>query len=198
MGVTLTSTSQAEQSNSVKLDLIPVAFILEIDAAKYALRLAYTCSENKQECAGVIIKRDNLFYATTPKSGKAFAADVGEYYKPDALPRNDSIVADYHNHICNIHNVTFAEYFSPADVLVNKGLHTRGYMLSNCDRSIHIFDPEQDPMDDIEVDFTSGNKIFLATGRLIDWALDLPPYKNLPTPRKLDPEEKPDKSILLQ
>lgn len=107
------------------------------------------------------------------------------------------IVADYHVHICNKHNAPFANYFSPADAYANAGLHTTGYMLSNCDRSIHVYDPVYDFRDDIEVDLVSGKKIYLTSGRLIDWALDLPAYKNLPKVRDLDPPPA-NESILLQ
>lgn len=182
----------AIKADPVKIE--PVAFTQEVNAAKYALRLAYSCSNNIKECGGIIFKRDNVIYVTTPIEGTSFGVDIGRYWEKDGLNSRYKIIADYHVHICNKHNVDFANYFSSADAYANQGLHTVGYMLSICDMGIRVYDPNYDPRDDIEVDFKSGKKIYLTQGRLVDWALDLTPFKHLPKPRITVEEDSPQES----
>lgn len=136
-------------------------------AAQAALQEAALCSRNVRECGGVIIERDGKFFYTPPHAGKAFGVDVGAYDAP--LPEGERIVADYHVHICSPHNRLFSPYFSRADVLVNQGLHTVGYMMSLCDGNVHRFDPSQDIADDEEVDFHSGRVIYLTVGHISGW-----------------------------
>jgi hypothetical protein len=88
--------------------------------------------------------------------------DLGEFYGQD-------VVADFHTHICSIHNQPFADFFSPADAYANQGLHTVGYMLSLCDWNIRRYDPAQDERDDEEVDFRSGRVIYLTCGHIVGW-----------------------------
>ena len=79
------------------------------------------------------------------------------------------MVADFHTHICSIHNKPFSPFFSSSDALANDGLHTVGYMLSLCDGYIRRFDPAQDDHDDEEVDFHSGRVIYLTIGHIVGW-----------------------------
>jgi hypothetical protein len=79
------------------------------------------------------------------------------------------VVADFHTHICSVHNRPFADFFSPADAIANQGLHTVGYMLSLCDWNIRRYDPSQDERDDEEVDFHSGRVIYLTCGHIVGW-----------------------------
>lgn len=133
-------------------------------AAVAALQEAALCSENRRECGGVIIERDGQFYYTPPTPGVSFGTDLREAY---ATPGH--IVADYHVHICSVHNAPFANFFSFADASVNQGLHTVGYMLSLCDHNVRRYDPAQDDRDDEEVDFKSGKVIYLTIGHIVGW-----------------------------
>jgi hypothetical protein len=131
-----------------------------IDALKHA---AATCDPH-YECGGVVRRVSGGYEATfLISSYKPFGVDLGLLYGPDA-------VADFHTHICSIHNRPFADFFSPADATVNQGLHTVGYMLSLCDRNIRRYDPAQDDRDDEEVDFRSGRVIYLTIGHIVGWA----------------------------
>ncbi len=130
-----------------------------IDALKHA---AATC-DPRYECGGVIRRVAGGFEASPAlTSGQHFGVDLGELYDADT-------VADFHTHVCSIHNRPFADFFSPADAFVNQGLHTVGYMLSLCDRNIRRYDPSQDDRDDEEVDFHSGRVIYLTSGHIVGW-----------------------------
>ena len=132
-----------------------------IDALKHA---AEVCNP-RYECGGVVRRVAGGFEASPLiTSRKAFGVDFGELYGPD-------VVADFHTHICSVHNRSFADFFSPADATVNQGLHTVGYMLSLCDRNIRRYDPFQDDRDDEEVDFQSGRVIYLTRGHVVGWTL---------------------------
>jgi hypothetical protein len=171
-----------------KAKLEPVPFIYELNAAKYALRLAYDCSKNKRECGGVIYKKDNLYYVTTPiTSNLPFGIDLSSYWDNKNAPTSRHVVtADYHIHICVKENADFANFFSPSDAEVNDGLHINGYILSICDMRIREFNPKQDPKGDIEVDFKSGKKIYLTSGHIVDWVEDRKQPINLPKGHGLD------------
>jgi len=95
-------------------------------------------------------------------SNRPFGVDLGEFYAPD-------VVADFHTHICSVHNRPFSTFFSSSDAIANQGLHTVGYMLSLCDGYIRRFDPAQDDQDDEEVDFHSGRVIYLTIGHIVGW-----------------------------
>src|SRR5438067_1917902 len=84
------------------------------------------------------------------------------------------VVADFHTHVCSIHNQAFADFFSMSDAIVNQELHTVGYMLSLCDWNIRRYDPSQDDRDDEEVDFRSGRVIYLTCGHIVGWVPPLP------------------------
>jgi hypothetical protein len=134
-----------------------------IDALKHA---AEVCSP-RYECGGVVRRVPGGFEASPLiTSRKAFGVDFAELLGPD-------IVADFHTHICSVHNRPFANFFSPADASVNQGLHTVGYMLSLCDRNIRRYDPFQDERDDEEVDFQSGLVIYLTSGHIVGWAVPM-------------------------
>jgi hypothetical protein len=135
-----------------------------IDALKHA---AATCDPH-YECGGVVRKVDGGYQASgLITSNKPFGVDLEELYDSD-------VVADFHTHICSIHNKPFADFFSPADAMVNQGLHTVGYMLSLCDRNIRRYDPSQDERDDEEVDFHSGRVIYLTCGHIVGWVSPAP------------------------
>jgi hypothetical protein len=135
-----------------------------IDALKHA---AATCDPH-YECGGVVRRVNGGYEASALISSyKSFGVDLGLLYWPD-------VVADFHTHICSIHNRPFADFFSPADATVNQGLHTVGYMLSLCDRNIRRYDPAQDDRDDEEVDFRSGRIIYLTIGHIVGWAAPAP------------------------
>jgi hypothetical protein len=135
-----------------------------IDALKHA---AEVCSP-RYECGGVVRRVAGGFEASPlMTSKKPFGVDFGELYGPD-------VVADFHTHICSVHNRPFADFFSPADATVNQGLHTVGYMLSLCDRNIRRYDPFQDDRDDEEVDFHSGRVIYLTIGHIVGWVAPMP------------------------
>jgi len=131
-----------------------------IDALKHA---AATCDPH-YECGGVVRKVTGGYQASELiTSNRPFGVDLALLYDSD-------VVADFHTHICSIHNKPFADFFSPADAMVNQGLHTVGYMLSLCDRNIRRYDPSQDERDDEEVDFHSGRVIYLTSGHIVGWA----------------------------
>jgi len=136
-----------------------------IDALKHA---AATCDPH-YECGGVVRKvAGGGFQASRlVTSTKPFSVNLEQLYDSD-------VVADFHTHICSIHNRPFADFFSASDALVNQGLHTVGYMLSLCDRNIRRYDPSQDDRDDEEVDFHSGRIIYLTTGHIVGWAPPTP------------------------
>lgn len=136
-------------------------------AAIAALQEAAICSHNERECGGLIYERNGKFFYEPPHPGKAFGVDMQEY--DDPLPEGVTIVGDFHVHICSPHNRLFSPFFSMADSLVNKGMHTVGYMLSLCDDNVRRFDPTQDDMGDEEVDFHSGKKLYLTCGHISGW-----------------------------
>jgi hypothetical protein len=132
-----------------------------IDALKHA---AESCDPD-YECGGVVRRVPGGFQASQLiTSYKPFGVDFGPLYD------GPNVVADFHTHICSIHNRAFADFFSPADASVNQGLHTVGYMLSLCDHNIRRYDPTQDDRDDEEVDFRSGKVIYLTIGHIVGWA----------------------------
>ena len=133
------------------------------DAAIAALKHAASVCDPRYECGGVVRRVPGGFEASPLiSSKKPFGVDLGEFYDRD-------VVADFHTHICSIHNVAFADFFSPADAFANQGLHTVGYMLSRCDWNIRRYDPTQDDRDDEEVDFRSGRVIYLTIGHIVGW-----------------------------
>ena len=133
------------------------------EAAISALTHAATICNPQYECGGVVRAVKGGFEASgLITSKRAFGVDLGEFYGPD-------VVADFHTHICSIHNKPFSTFFSPSDALANQGLHTVGYMLSLCDGAIRRFDPSQDDRDDEEVDFHSGRVIYLTIGHIVGW-----------------------------
>jgi len=135
-----------------------------IDALKHA---AEKCDPH-YECGGVVRRVAGGFEASQLISSyKPFGVDLEELYDAD-------VVADFHTHICSIHNKPFADFFSLADAIANQGLHTVGYMLSLCDRNIRRYDPSQDERDDEEVDFHSGRVIYLTSGHIVGWAPPTP------------------------
>jgi hypothetical protein len=156
-----------------------------IDALKHA---AATCDPH-YECGGVVRKVAGGYQASELiTSWKPFGVDLEGLYAPD-------VVADFHTHICSIHNRPFAAFFSPSDAMVNQGLHTVGYMLSLCDRNIRRYDPSQDERDDEEVDFHSGRVIYLTIGHIVGWVSDeegqLAPERARNIRVKLAPAEDP-------
>lgn len=138
------------------------------EAAIDGLRHAAATCNPRYECGGVVRAVGGGFEASAPiSSKKPFGVDLGEFYGPD-------VVADFHTHICSVHNRVFADFFSTADAIANQGLHTVGYMLSMCDGNIRRFDPAQDDRDDEEVDFTSGRIIYLTIGHIVGWVPQQP------------------------
>ncbi len=133
------------------------------DAAISALKHAATICDPRYECGGVVRAVKGGFEASgLITSNRSFGVDLGEFYGPD-------VVADFHTHICSIHNKPFSAFFSSSDAIANEGLHTVGYMLSLCDGYIRRFDPTQDDRDDEEVDFHSGRVIYLTIGHIVGW-----------------------------
>ena len=120
------------------------------EAAISGLRHAAAICDPRYECGGVVRVVEGGFEASPPISSKLpFGVDLGEFYGPD-------VVADFHTHICSIHNKPFADFFSTSDAIANQGLHTVvGYMLSMCDWNIRRYDPAQDDRDDEELQFHS-------------------------------------------
>lgn len=149
------------------LALSTVMFATPDAAAHSALKLAAECSENVRECGGVIW-RDNIvgdYIYSAPVPGKSFGVDLSQFWSRQP-PKDFTLVADYHVHICNRHNKLFSTYFSPADGYVNKGFHTVGYMLSLCDHMIRRFDPQEKPYEVMVVHFHSGNELELPIGHI--------------------------------
>jgi hypothetical protein len=133
------------------------------EAAISALKHAATICDPRYECGGVVRAVDGGFEASgLITSNRPFGVDLGEFYGRD-------VVADFHTHICSVHNKPFAAFFSSSDAIANQGLHTVGYMLSLCDGYIRRFDPVQDDCDDEEVDFHSGRVIYLTIGHIVGW-----------------------------
>jgi hypothetical protein len=136
------------------------------EAAISGLKHAAAICDPRYECGGVVRAVEGGFEASAPiTSRRPFGVDLGEFYGPD-------VVADFHTHICSIHNRPFAGFFSPSDALANQGLHTIGYMLSLCDWNIRRYDPTQDAHDDEEVDFHSGRVLYLTIGHIVGWVPD--------------------------
>jgi hypothetical protein len=151
------------------VNLFTLAVFATMDeAAIEALKHAAATCDPRYECGGVVRKVEGGFVASALTSSyKPFGVDLEEWYGPD-------VVADFHTHICSIHNAPFANFFSLADALANQGLHTVGYMLSLCDRNIRRYDPTQDDRDDEEVDFRSGRVIYLTCGHIVGWVAPMP------------------------
>lgn len=150
---------------------VPQAFTNIDDAAKAALTMAYQRCDPNYECGGVISHLDipglgeRYLVSHIVTSRRPFGVDLSTlygYYTSD-------VVADFHTHICSVHNKDFANFFSAGDQITNTGLHTVGYMFSYCDHNIHRFDPSQDDRDDEEVDFHSGKVIYLTIGHIVGW-----------------------------
>jgi len=144
--------------------LLTLAVFATMDeAAIEGLRHASETCDPQYECGGVVRRVAGGFAVSELlTSNKPFGVDLEEVYGPE-------VVADFHTHICSIHNKPFADFFSTADALANQGLHTVGYMLSLCDRNIRRYDPVQDMRDDEEVDFHSGRVIYLTCGHIVGW-----------------------------
>lgn len=153
------------------MNLIALALFSTMDeAAIEALKHAAAVCDPRYECGGVVRRVPGGFETSALfSSKKPFGVDLGEFYGPD-------VVADFHTHICSIHNQPFADFFSPSDAYVNQGLHTVGYMLSLCDWNIRRYDPSQDERDDEEVDFRSGRVIYLTCGHIVGWVPPVPWY----------------------
>jgi hypothetical protein len=133
------------------------------EAAISGLTHAAAICDPRYECGGVVRAVKGGFEASgLITSRRSFGVDLGEFYGPD-------VVADFHTHICSIHNRPFSAFFSSSDAIANQGLHTVGYMLSLCDSYIRRFDPSQDDRDDEEVDFHSGRVIYLTIGHIVGW-----------------------------
>jgi len=133
------------------------------EAAISGLTHAAAICNPRYECGGVVRRVNGGFEASgLITSRRPFGVDLGEFYGPD-------VVADFHTHICSIHNKPFSTFFSASDAFANQGLHTVGYMLSLCDGYIRRYDPMQDDRDDEEVDFHSGRVIYLTIGHIVGW-----------------------------
>ena len=136
------------------------------EAAISGLKHAAAICNPRYECGGVVRAVPGGFEPTGLISSKRpFGVDLAEFYGPD-------VVADFHTHICSVHNKPFADFFSTSDAIVNQQLHTVGYMLNLCDGNIHRYDPSQDDRDDEEVDFRSGRVIYLTIGHIVGWVHD--------------------------
>ena len=153
------------------MNLLALAVFATMDeAAIDALKHAAAVCDPRYECGGVVRRVPDGYEASALfSSKKPFGVDLGEFYTKD-------VVADFHTHICSIHNEPFADFFSPADAYANQGLHTVGYMLSLCDWNIRRYDPSQDDRDDEEVDFRSGRVIYLTCGHIVGWVPQVPWY----------------------
>jgi len=133
------------------------------EAAISGLKHAAAICDPRYECGGVVrAVKGGYEPSGLITSKRPFGVDLAEFYGPD-------VVADFHTHICSIHNRPFAAFFSSSDALANQGLHTVGYMMSLCDGYIRRFDPSQDDRDDEEVDFHSGRVIYLTIGHIVGW-----------------------------
>ena len=149
------------------ISLMALTVFATIDeAAISGLKHAAAICSPRYECGGVVRAVDGGFVASNLISSKRpFGVDLGEFYGP-------GVVADFHTHICSVHNRPFADFFSASDAIVNQELHTVGYMLSLCDWNIRRFDPSQDDRDDEEVQFHSGRVIYLTIGHIVGWVPD--------------------------
>ena len=144
------------------LAALPVFATID-EAAISGLRHAAAICNPHYECGGVVRAVAGGFEVSgLITSRRPFAVDLGEFYASD-------VVADFHTHVCSIHNRVFADFFSPADAIANQGLHTVGYVLSLCDWNIRRYDPGQDDRDDEEVDFRSGHVLYLTIGHIVGW-----------------------------
>jgi len=151
--------------------MVPIIFAIFWDmdsAAIAALTVARDCPR-QYECGGVIYEdSEHHYHVSAPlTSHKPFGVDILQYAEP--TPDGWRIVADYHTHICSVHNRLFANFFSASDAYVNQGFHTVGYMLSFCDGNVRRYDPSQDERDDEVVHFTSGREIYLTCGHIAGW-----------------------------
>jgi hypothetical protein len=145
------------------------AIFMDVDSAAVAgLHAALDCPR-QFECGGVIYEDSEHHYRVTSPltSHQHFGVEIPQYN--EAAPAGWHIVADYHTHICSVHNHLFANFFSPADAYVNQGFHTVGYMLSFCDGNVRRYDPSQDDRDDEVVHFTSGREVYLTCGHVAGW-----------------------------
>ncbi|TLY78218.1 MAG: hypothetical protein E6K41_14970 [Gammaproteobacteria bacterium] len=151
------------------VNLLTLAVFATIDeAAISGLKHAAAICDPQYECGGVVRAVPGGFEASALISSKRpFGVDLAEFYGPE-------VVADFHTHVCSIHNQAFADFFSMSDAIVNQELHTVGYMLSLCDWNIRRYDPSQDDRDDEEVDFRSGRVIYLTCGHIVGWVPPLP------------------------
>ncbi len=142
------------------------------EAAIDGLKRAAEACDPRYECGGVVRMVDGGFQASELiTSSKPFGVDLAQSYGSD-------VVADFHTHICSIHNEPFADFFSLSDAIVNQELRTVGYMLSLCDWNIRRYDPSQDDRDDEEVDFQSGRVIYLTCGHIVGWVPPMPADKD--------------------
>lgn len=146
------------------ISLLALTVFATIDeAAISGLKHAAAICNPQYECGGVVRAVPGGFEPTALiSSRRPFGVDLGEFYGP-------GVVADFHTHICSVHNRAFADFFSASDAIVNRELHTVGYMLSLCDWNIRRYDPSQDDRDDEEVDFRSGRVIYLTVGHIVGW-----------------------------
>ena len=142
-------------------------------AASAALTAARDDCPRQYECGGVIYEdSEHHYHLSAPlTSHKHFGLDIPQY--TEERSEGWRIVADYHTHICSRHNQLFANFFSPADAIVNQAFHTVGYMLSLCDGNVRRYDPSQDDQDDEVVQFTSGREIYLTCGHISGWVEEL-------------------------
>ena len=89
------------------------------EAAISGLKHAAAICDPRYECGGVVRAVKGGYEASgLITSKRPFGVDLAEFYGPD-------VVADFHTHICSIHNQPFAAFFSSSDALANQGLHTR-------------------------------------------------------------------------
>ena len=155
------------------VNLLALAVFATMDeAAIDGLKRAAALCDPRYECGGVVRVVEGGFQASELiTSNKPFGVSLEDIYGP-------GVVADFHTHICSIHNRSFADFFSLSDAIVNQELHTVGYMLSLCDWNIRRYDPSQDDRDDEEVDFQSGRVIYLTCGHIVGWVPPMPTEKD--------------------
>ena len=160
---------RSSQAGILSMNPLIFAIFMDVDSAAVAgLHAALDCPR-QYECGGVVYEDSEHHYRVTAPltSHQHFGVEIPQYN--EAIPPGWRIVADYHTHICSIHNQLFANFFSPADAYVNQGFHTVGYMLSFCDGNVRRYDPSQDDRDDEVVHFTSGREIYLTCGHVAGW-----------------------------
>src|SRR6516225_505194 len=93
------------------------------EAAISGLKHAAAICDPRYECGGVVRAVKGGYEASgLITSKRPFGVDLAEFYGPD-------VVADFHTHICSIHNQPFAAFFSSSDALANQGLHTIGHIV---------------------------------------------------------------------